>query len=444
VTAVSASAQITPVAPPKTGYVVKIEGPTAWLDLTAADGAAVGRPFTVFAEGEELKHPVTGASLGKTEAKLGEGTIKEVAEKFSVGDLKEAAPIKPGARVRLGAPPAPVAPVVAPPTVVIQRRPGEAELRAPRTRGAALPYVIVGFAVGDFDGIGKPQVVVSDETEFHLYEYPVPSAKPLVDGKIAGTGARIVSLEAGDADGDGKAELFVTLYNEPFRRVETIVYKLESGKFLKAAELPFIVRSHQAPDGKRVFATQQLQDDKSFPFGAIYPLVVKDGKYEQGGSAIRPKRVDWIYGFSYAQLDEGEPALLYLTAVNSLRAQFKKGHWRSSESFGQSPTRLRWHERMLEFHPPMLASYGEKGFDTLYVVRNLAMLGGLANPFGLFNGGEIHAKSWTGVAFDTKWKAELGGASLGFALVEPEKGRKELVVAVAGATGKSSVWTFDP
>ncbi|UPT74361.1 MAG: hypothetical protein M0D55_01030 [Elusimicrobiota bacterium] len=92
----------------------------------------------------------------------------------------------------------------------------------------------------------------------------------------------------------------------------------------------------------------------------------------------------------------------------------------------------------------MLATYGEKGFANLYIVRNLAMLGGLANPFGLFNGGEIHAKTWTGVAFETAWKAELGGSSPGFALVEAEPGRKELVVAVAGSTGKSAVWTFDP
>ncbi|MBI3288516.1 MAG: hypothetical protein HYZ74_03245, partial [Elusimicrobia bacterium] len=216
------------------------------------------------------------------------------------------------------------------------------------------------------------------------------------------------------------------------------------GKWIKAADLPFLVRAYQDAKGKKIVATQQLQDDKTFPFGAIYPLVYQDGHYAQGRPVVKAKRVDWLYGFTFAQLDEGEPTLLYLTNVNSLRAQFDKGHWRSPESFGQSPVRVRWHDRMLEFHPPMTASYGPKGFETLYVVRNLAMLGGLANPFGLFNGGELHAKTWTGVAFETAWKAELGGATQGFSLVETEPGRKELVVAVSGATGKSAVWTFDP
>ena len=155
------------------------------------------------------------------------------------------------------------------------------------------------------------------------------------------------------------------------------------------------------------------------------------GDVDRGGDVLRPQAA-------------GEPALMYLTSVNSLRVQFANGHWRSPEGYGQSPNRVRWNDKLLEFHPPMLSTYGDKGFQNLYIVRNLAMLGGLANPFGLFNGGELHAKTWTGVAFETAWKADLGGSSPGFALVEAEPGRKELLVAVAGSTGKSAVWTFDP
>ncbi|MBI5245882.1 MAG: VCBS repeat-containing protein [Elusimicrobia bacterium] len=432
-------------AAPTRGYVVRTQGTQVWLDLTAADGAAPGRGFQVYAEGESIKHPVTGEELGKAESKVGEGKIEEISEKYSVGRVPEPNPmIATGQRARLlaiVAPPPPVAPVA--PTSI--RRVGEADLRAPRTRGGALPFVVTGMSVADFDGAGKPQIVLSDETKFRLYAYPAAEHKPLAEGAVVGTGVRIVSLEAADLDGDKKAELFVSAYNEQFRRLETYVFKLAAGKWAKAADLPYLVRAHQNPKGERVVASQQIQDDKTFPFGAVYPLVYKDGKYEQGRPALNPKRADWLYGFTYAQIDAaGEPAALYLTSVNSLRVQFANGHWRSSEGFGQSPIRVRWYDKMLEFHPPMLSTYGDKGFSTFYVVRNLAMLGGLANPFGLFNGGELHAKTWTGVAFETAWKADLGGSSPGFALVEAEPGRKELVVAVAGSTGKSAVWTFDP
>lgn len=429
-------------AAPAKGYVVRAEDTQVWLDLTAADGAAPGRGFQVYEEGEDLKHPVTGEQLGKAERAIAEGKIEAVAEKHSVGRLPAPAHVQAGQRARLTA--AVVAPVAAP-VAVPSRRPGEAELRAPRTRGASLPFVVTGMAVADFDGSGKPQIVLSEEKSFRLYDYPAAVDKALAQGDIPGTGARILSLEAADLDKNGKAELFVSVYNEQFRRLETSVFTLDTGKWTKAADLPFLVRAHQNAKGEKVVASQQIQDDKTFPYGAVYPLVWQDGKYSQGRPALNPKRADWLYGFTYAQVDaSGEPAALYLTSVNSLRAQFAKGHWRSSEGFGQSPIRVRWYEKMLEFNPPMLATYGGSGFDKLYIIRNLAMLGGLANPFGLFNGGELHAKTWTGVAFETAWKAELGGSSPGFALVEPEAGRKELVVAVAGTTGKSAVWTFDP
>jgi len=430
-------------AAPAKGYVVKAEGAQVWLDLTAADGAAVGRGFQVYDEGEDLKHPVTGEQLGKAERKISDGKIEAVAEKHSTGRLADAeARVHAGQRARLMAAAAPVV-TVAPP--VSARRSGEAELRAPRTRGASLPFVITAMTVADFDGAGKPQVVLADEQTLRLYAYPAAENKVLAQAELPGTGVRVLSLESADLDGDKKAELFVSVYNEPFRRLETIVYKLDAGQWVKTADLPYLVRSHQNAKGERVVASQQIQDDKTFPFAAVYPLVWQDGKYAQGRPKLNPKRADWVYGFSFAQLDAaGEPAALYLTSVNSLRAQFANGSWRSSESFGQSPHRVRWHDKLLEVHPPMLATYGDKGFDKFYIVRNLAMLGGLATPFGLFNGGELHAKSWTGVAFETAWKAELGGASMGFALVEPEAGRKELAVAVAGSTGKSAVWTFDP
>ncbi len=431
-------------AAPAKGYVVKVDGTQIWLDLTAADGAASGRGFQIYEEGEDLKHPITGEQLGKAEKKLVEGKIEEVSEKHSLGRLAEpSALVKAGQRARLLAIVAAPAPVEAP-AAAAPAHPGDVALRAPRTRGASLPFAVTGMAVADFDGAGKPQIVLSEDNSFRLYAYPAADGKSLSQFDIPGTGMRILSLESADLDKDGKAELFTSVYNEPFRRLETYVYKLEAGKWLKVADLPFLVRAHQNAKGERVLASQQIQDDKTFPFSAVYPLVYQDGKYVQGRPKLNPKRADWLYGFSYAQLDaEGEPAALYLTSVNSLRAEFNNGHWRSEEGYGQSPIRVRWHDKLLEVNPPMIATYGAKGFEKLYIVRNLAMLGGLANPFGLFNGGELHAKTWTGLAFETGWKAELGGSSPGIALVETD-GRKELVVAVAGSTGKSSVWTFDP
>lgn len=434
-TAALASAQT-----PDKGYVVRVDSDTVWLDLSAPDGASAGRAFEVYSEGAELKHPVTGASLGRVRETVAAGTLTEVADSFSVGRVSSRrSEVKAGQRARL--PAAAHAPVPAAPAVA----PADSGARAPRTRGATLGYAVVAMAVADFDGSGRPQAALAADDAVRVYPYPVLDPKPLSEAPIAGTGARAVGLEAADLDGDGRAELFVSVYSEGFKRFETRVLKLDGGRWSVAAELPFLTRSYQDGSGARVLATQQVVDDKTFPFGSIYPLAFRDGKYVQDRPAIKPRRVDWVYSFTTARVGEGEPAVVMLTNTRALRVQLGRESWRTVEAeYGQTPVRVRWHDRLLEFHPPMAASYGPAGFEALYAVRNMAALGGLATPFGLFNRGELLAKRWNGLALETVWKADLSGCAQGVALVQPEPGRRELAVAVRGSAGQSSVWTFDP
>ncbi len=419
------------------GYVVRVDSASVWLDLTAADGAAVGRVFEIYSEGAELKHPVTGASLGRVQDSVATGRIKDVSDKFSTGELlSHAAEVKAGQHARFTA----AAPT--PPPVVI-RAAGEVEGHQPKAQGPTLDYAVTAMAVGDFDGGGKPEIVLASENTIMLYAYPVADAKPLASVTLPGTGLRILGLEAATLDGTDHASLFVSVYDESFKRFETRVLKVESGKWLKTAELPYLTRAYQDPSGARKLATQQIIDDKTFPFGALYPLTWTDGKYEQGRPALGLRRVDWLFGFTTAKLGAIE-APIFLTPVHALRVQLGKEYWRTpDEDYGQTPLRVRWQDRLLEFNPPMAVTYDAKGFEALYAIRNLAALGGLASPFGLFNRSELVRKKWNGLALENVWKAELPGAIQGLAVVDGAAG-KELAVAVRGAAGQSSVWTFDP
>ncbi len=419
------------------GYVVKVDSAAVWLDLTAADGAAAGRSFEVYSEGEELKHPVTGAVLGRVQNTLAQGRIKDVSDKFSTGEIvSRTAEVKAGQRLRLtAAAPAPVK--------TAPRAAGEVDSHPPKTQGATLDFAVNAMAVGDFDGGGRPQIVLASENSVMLYAYPVADAKPLASMTLPGTGLRILGLEAATLDGTDHASLFVSVYDDSFKRFETRVYKMEAGKWLKTAELPFLTRGYQDPAGARKVATQQIIDDKTFPFGALYPLAFEDGKYSQGRPKLPYRRVDWLYGFTTAKLGAVE-ATLFLTPVHALRVQLAKDYWRTpDEDYGQTPLRVRWQDRLLEFNPPMAVTYGSDGFEALYAIRNLAALGGLASPFGLFNRAELVRKRWNGLAFENAWKADLPGAAQGLAVVDTGSG-KQLAVAVRGSAGQSSVWTFDP
>lgn len=431
-------ASLAAAQPADKGYVVRVDSDAVWLDLTAADGAVPGRDFEIYKEGAELKHPVTGASLGRVQEEIAEGRITDVSDKFSTGAiLSRKAGVAAGQRARFTA----AAPASAPKAA---QKPGEPETRAPKSMGATLPYELNAMAVGDFAKGGKPQLAIASENAVYLYSYPAADAKPLAEMTIPGVGLQILGLESGDLDGDGGDELFVSVYDQGFERFETRVLSLQNGKWVKVADLPFLTRGYQDAKGKRVLATQQVIDDEYFPFGAIYPLVYQDGKYAQGRPAIKPRRVDWIYEFTTAQIGAGEPAVLYLTTTHHLRVQFGKEWWPTpDDDYGQTPLRIRWHGRLLEFNPPMEATYGPSGFEDLYAVRNMAALGGLASPFGLFNHAELVAKRWNGLGLETAWKADLSGCAQGLAVVETG-GHKEIVVGVRGSAGQSSVWTFEP
>jgi len=420
---------------PAKGYVVRVDSGTVWLDLTAADGAAPGRGFLVYTEGAELKHPVTGQSLGRVEDEVASGEIAEVAAQFSTGRLRaQKSDVKVGQRARLAAPAA---------TATTTQAPLAADKRAPTSRGAALGYSVVAMAVGDFDGIGKPEVALASDTRVSLYAYPAAENKALAEAEMTGTGVRIVGLDAADMDGDGRAELFVSIYDPIFKRFETRVFKLESGKWLKVASLPFLTHGYQDETGARRLATQQVVDDYNMPFGRVHPLVYKDGRYEQGPT-LPLRRADWLYGFTSARL-AGQDATLSITNVHALRVQFDKGQWRTpDDDYGQTPVRVRWGDKLLEFNPPLAATYGADGLESLYALRNMAALGGLASPFGLFNHGELVRKRWNGLGFDDVWRADLPGASQGLAVAEPAPGRREILVAVRGSADQSSIWVFDP
>ena len=82
---------------PSYGYVVLVKGKQVYTDLSAQSGVAVGNTVIIFREGEELKHPVTGASLGRADEEVGRARVLEVGEQTSIAELVT---VKEGEEVR--------------------------------------------------------------------------------------------------------------------------------------------------------------------------------------------------------------------------------------------------------------------------------------------------------------------------------------------------------
>ncbi len=87
--------------PELAGDVVEVQGPTVTLSLGRKEGTQPGLALEVFREGREIKHPKTGAVLGRAEEPLGRAIVTQVFDGYSIATAERpVAAIKSGDRVR--------------------------------------------------------------------------------------------------------------------------------------------------------------------------------------------------------------------------------------------------------------------------------------------------------------------------------------------------------
>ncbi|MFA6030331.1 MAG: hypothetical protein WC969_10795 [Elusimicrobiota bacterium] len=414
------------------GVVVKVENGAVYLDLGEASGVKTGSTFAVLGLGEELKHPVSGASLGRVETEKGLGLVSEVHEKYALGKLGSgtAAPGDP-VRVRPNAQPAAPAPA--------QAAAPQAAVRPPLWKSPQFPLEAVDVAAADVDGDGKAEAVLADKDS--VTAYSLEDWHAVCSFKDKATAVTNLSVEAMDLDKDGKAEVFLTLNNRFFDRVESYVLDCSSGPMNKRATLEWMVRSYEDETGTAHLASQGLLKDAAFPYGPIKPLVYENGRYQQGPGLKLP-RLEWLYGFATPKaIDETFPA--FYTVNNRIRLQFGKRSWFTPETYGQTANRVRRRESNFQFHPRLLvAPGGTEGFAGLYTLRNVPRFGALSDAFGSYNAAELLFLRWTGANVEPDWKIQLPGYAPGLATRVAPDGRKELLAAVVGANGKTTLWSF--
>lgn len=94
----AAPAQSALPRPDLLGYVVEVRGRRLYTDLTVRDGLRIGTPLLIVREGGELKHPVTGRSLGWSDEEIGRARVVEIRAAFSIAEIVE---VKPGQEIRV-------------------------------------------------------------------------------------------------------------------------------------------------------------------------------------------------------------------------------------------------------------------------------------------------------------------------------------------------------
>ena len=98
------STEIVDLFPKVEGDVVKVQGNEAFITLGAPNNIREGMELSVVRKGDEFKHPLTGAVLGRLEDDVGVIVISKVSETYSSGTVRLAKAnvnVRPGDRVRI-------------------------------------------------------------------------------------------------------------------------------------------------------------------------------------------------------------------------------------------------------------------------------------------------------------------------------------------------------
>jgi hypothetical protein len=95
--------QVLALFPKVDGDVIEAADGTVTLSLGKKDGLIPGIELSVYRQGRELRHPKTGAVLGRTEQAVGRVLVQQVFEGYSTARLTEGTDVHPGDRARVSA-----------------------------------------------------------------------------------------------------------------------------------------------------------------------------------------------------------------------------------------------------------------------------------------------------------------------------------------------------
>jgi hypothetical protein len=93
--------QLVALFPKVEGDIIEVQGGAVTFGLGQRDGVVPGIELSIYREGRELRHPRTGALLGRTEQAVGRMVITEVFERYSTARVVQGDGVRPGDRARV-------------------------------------------------------------------------------------------------------------------------------------------------------------------------------------------------------------------------------------------------------------------------------------------------------------------------------------------------------
>jgi TolB-like protein len=389
------------------GSLTKL-GNTASVDLKVLEVKGEKPASSVYVQANKMEEIIAQVDVlaRKVDEKiLGYPLSPPTAEKAAVAEKAAETP-KPMAAI----PPPP--PGLRPLTPA---RPERGAIPAGMWQSTPFPFRIVGMAMGDLDGDGRNEVVLIDERNLWIYRWE--NGFKLIQKLTGGKLNQYLSVDVGDINKDGKAEIFVTnlegdaTETSP-RKLSSFVVAFKDGAYrVTARNLEWYFRVVDWGEKGPVLLGQRRGYETPYEAG-IYEMGW-DGKAYKDLRKMEASKVFSVYGFT-PFFHEGKTFYAFIDSDFRLKVLDSKGSiiWRSQAAYGSDisfrtkplPTGVStfYEGDDITFVNVRVIASG----DQLFILRNLSPLGQFFKRETYYTGGEVQSLIWNGAMFMETWKSQ--------------------------------------
>ncbi len=312
---------------------------------------------------------------------------------------------------------------------------------------------IRSMSVGDVDGDGKNEIVFVSDKNVFIYRYTngVFAKVREINGAVGDT---ILGVDVADINGNGKAEIFVTVLNQNNDILSSYVLESDGTRFNRIAERQKWYYKVIDVPGKGKMLMGQKRGMKDIFMTGIYQLRWDGREYVSFREQGMPSEVN-VFGFAYGDVaNTGREMTMAFTRNELLRLLDKDGkeEWRSVEPYGGSAVYLEYSgdfsgrigntkEKNHYYLPQriLIRDIDKDKKTEVLVAKNTDTTNRVFSRFRMFKSGYIACLTWDNVSMSEKWKTkEISGHITDYVLADINNdGKDELVFSVVARVGSA-------
>lgn len=290
------------------------------------------------------------------------------------------------------------------------------------------------MGIGDLDGDGKNEIVISDGTKIRIYRFESSNLFEIWADK-GNAADNHIAIDVADINGDGKAEIFVTNYGDNLR---SFVIEFREGGYERIwNNVPLFFRIIGIPGGGRSLIAKD-------PNGNINEYTYSEGKYIKGKPLRLPPDID-IYGFAFVDWDKtGSAMVLAIDENDYLNLYNKDGEkiWRSKERYGgyslfyerAGSLPFEKTERVMARGRIIIRDYGDEGRQKAIVFRNVPLTY-LFREFRGYSTSDVMWLTWNGFDMAEEWRiGKIDGFVADYAIGDITNTGKEILCLLMNPT----------